>query len=375
MADATVFVNDLLDEDVTIDGHTFPWVHAISIQAKLNAARRVTIQFSTREGLEMCSVGRTLRIQVGKSDVAKGIDFVGKIKSVIPSYDISTATAFDYVADLQSSQLINYQDDHFAGMDLIPAAKAGLNNSMDDNIYEVDNNTIIDLKALNTLCGVKYKKDQGFNGYQTRKGFLDKIFAETYTSKPSDIFLEGAYPPLTFLRWYYFIRNNNVLEVIQPDIYTQTPVISLGRNSFNVIGKGLAATVDTARMVNSVAVTSDKTDYVATYADTSSINQYGSQSLLVNVKTANTSKMNDLAFSIVNSNSKPAGAYTLNVENGHWIDLGDVVEVSIPTLKDKQRFFVKEYNTTITNTINTSITLGAGRITTNELIKRISSKD
>ena len=55
MAVETVFVNDLFDENVTIDGHTFPWIHAISIKAKFNAARQVTIQFSTREGLEMCN--------------------------------------------------------------------------------------------------------------------------------------------------------------------------------------------------------------------------------------------------------------------------------------------------------------------------------
>ena len=198
-------------------------------------------------------------------------------------------------------------------MDLIPAAKAGLNNSMDDNIYVVDDNTTIDVKALNTVCGVKYKKDQGINGYLTRKAFLDNIFTETYTAKPSDTYLKGAYPSLTFLRWYYFIRNNNTLEVIQPDIYTGTPVAKLGRNNFNIIGNGLSATIDTTRMINSVVVTSDKTDYVATYSDTSSINQYGSQSLLLNVKTDDASSMKELAYSIVNSNNKPSGAYTLKV--------------------------------------------------------------
>ena len=373
MADETVFVNDLFDENVTIDSHTFPWIHAISIKAKFNAARQVTIQFSTREGLEMCNIGSTLRIQVGKSDVAKGIDFVGKIKTVVPGYEISTATAYDYIADLHSSELFKYEDNHYAGMDLIPAAKAGLNNSMDDNIYQVDNNTIIDLKALNTVCGVKYKKDQGFNGYLTRKAFLDKIFTETYTSKPSDRYLDGAYPPLTFLRWYYFIRNNNVLEVIQPDIYTTSPVATLGRNNFNIVGNGLSATIDTARMVNSVVVTSDRTDYVATYSDNSSINQYGSQSLLVTVKTDDASSMKELAYSIVNSNNEPSGAYTLTVENAHWIDLGDIVEVSIPTVKDKKRFIVKEYQTNLKNRITTTLTLGVGKLSTSELVKRISN--
>ena len=55
MADDTLLVNNLFDEDVTIDNETFPWVSAISIKAKFNAARQVTIQFSTREGLEMCN--------------------------------------------------------------------------------------------------------------------------------------------------------------------------------------------------------------------------------------------------------------------------------------------------------------------------------
>jgi hypothetical protein len=374
MADATVFVNDLLDEEITIDNEAFPWVHAITIQAKLNSSRRVTIQFSTQEGLEMCGIGRTLRIQVGKSDIAKGIDFVGKIKSVVPSYDVSTATAFDYVSDLNSSEMFLVKDNDYASMDMIQAAKAGLNNSMDDNLYQIDKTTQINLKSLTSQCGVIYKPNQGFGGYQTRKAFLDKIFNETYTSQPSTRFLGGAYPAFAYLRWYYAIRNNNVLDVFQPDIYTQTPVISLGRNSFNLIGKGLAATVDTGRMINSAVVTSSQTDYVAKYADTSSINQYGSRSTIINVNTPDVSKMKEIAFAIVNTNNKPAGAYTLNVENGHWIELGDVIEVTIPTLKDKQRFFVKEYNTTITNTINTSITLGIGRLTTNELVKRISSK-
>ena len=99
MADAAIFVNDLFDEDITVDNETFPWVHAISIEAKVNAARKVTIQFSTREGLEMCSVGRTLRVQVGKSDVVGGIDFIGKIKMVSPSFEVSTAVAYDNISD------------------------------------------------------------------------------------------------------------------------------------------------------------------------------------------------------------------------------------------------------------------------------------
>lgn len=125
-------------------------------------------------------------------------------------------------------------------------------------------------------------------------------------------------------------------------------------------------------MINSVVVTSDKTDYVATYSDTSSINQYGSQSLLLNVKTDDASSMKELAYSIVNSNNKPSGAYTLKVENAHWIDLGDIVEVSIPTLKDNKRFIVKEYQTDLKNTITTTLTLGAGKLSTSELVKRIS---
>ena len=356
MADDTLLVNNLFDEDVTIDNETFPWVSAISIKAKFNAARQVTIQFSTREGLEMCSVGRTLRVQIGKSDIAKGIDFVGKIKTVVPGYDISTATAFDYIADLNSSVMFNFKDIDYAGMDMIQA------------------HTRIDLKGLNTQCGVKYKSDQGFEGYQTRKSFLDKIFNETYSSKPSDLYLSGAYPPLTFLRWYYFIRDNNILEVIQPDIYTSVPVASLGRNNFNIVGNGLNATIDTARMINSIVITSNNTDYVATYLDTSSINQYGSQSALLTVKTSDVSAMDELAYNIVNSNNKPAGAYSLTVNNAHWIDLGDIVEVSIPTLEDNKRFIVKEYTTTLKDTISTQLTLGLGKISTAELVKRVSNQ-
>ena len=177
MADATVFVNDLFDEDITIDNEAFPWVHAISIEAKVNTARKVTIQFSTREGLEMCNVGRTLRVQVGKSDIAGGIDFIGKIRTVVPSFEISTAIAYDYIADLNSSVLVNYLDSDYAGMDLIMAAKSGINNSRENNKYVVDNVSHIDLAGFNGSCNVKYQKDKGFNGYQTRKAFLDKVFA------------------------------------------------------------------------------------------------------------------------------------------------------------------------------------------------------
>ena len=326
MADATVFVNDLFDEDITIDNETFPWVHAISIDAKVNTARKVTIQFSTREGLEMCSIGRTLRVQVGKSDVAGGIDFIGKIKTVIPSFEISTAIAFDYIADLKSSELVNYSDSDYAGMDLIMAAKSGINNSRENNKYVVDNVSHIDLVGFNGSCNVKYQKDQGFGGYQTRKSFLDKIFAEASTEMPPDQYLTGAYPNLSFLRWYYAIRRNNELEVFQPDIYTDAPVLSIGKTNFNVISKGLKATLDTTRMVNSVVVKSSNTDYVASYSDKGSITQYGSQSLLLDVKVSNPSKMDELAFELVNSGKEPAGAYTVAVENSHWIDLGNIVE-------------------------------------------------
>ena len=373
MVAETVFVNDLFDEEITIDNEAFPWVHGISIKAKLNTARTVTIQFSTREGLEMCSVGRTIRIRTGKSDVAGGIDFVGKIKTVIPGFDVSTATAFDYIADLNSSELFNVKDNNFAGMDLLQAAKSGLNNSEDDNLYQVDADAQIDIGSLNTACGVLYKPDQGFEGYQTRKSFLDKIFAETYTLKPSSIYFGGAYPPLTYLRWFYAIRNNNVLETFQPDIYTNAPVAKVGPNSFSIIGKGLNATIDTTRMINSVAVVSDNTDYVAKYTDESSVHQYGSQSSLVSVKSSDPSRMDELAHGIVSTNNRPAGAYTIMLENGHWIDVGNTIEVTIPSLGERKRFIVKEYTTTIKETISTALTLGTGRITTSELVKRIAS--
>jgi len=374
MAGAVVFVNDLFDEDITIDNVTFPWVHSISIKAKLNSARQVTIQFSTREGLAMCNIGSTLKMQIGKSDVANGINFVGKIKSVVPSFGVSTATAFDYIADLNSSELFYVKDKDYASMDLIQAAKMGLSNSKDDSIYHVDATTEINLKHFNTQCGVRYQNNQGFEGYQTRKAFLDKIFDEAYTAQPSSIYLGGAYPPLTFLKWYYAIRNNNVLEVFQPDIYTQAPVATLGRNNFNVVGNGLNATIDTARMINSVVVENDNIDYSIAVSDTSSINQYGSQSLLLSTELTNTSRIDELAHSIVSSNNEPAGAYTLLVENGHWIDIGNLVEITIPTLEKNRRMVVNEYTTTITDTITTTLTLGSGKITTADLIKRISTE-
>ena len=374
MADAAIFVNDLFDEDITVDNETFPWVHAISIEAKVNAARKVTIQFSTREGLEMCSVGRTLRVQVGKSDVVGGIDFIGKIKMVIPSFEVSTAVAFDYIADLKSSELVNYSDGDYTGMDLIMAAKHGINNSMSNNKYIVDTITHINLDALNVSCRVKYKEDQGFGGYQTRKTFLDKIFAEASTEMPAGRHLAGAYPNLTFLPWYYAIRKNNELEVFQPDIYTANPVMHIGKNNFNVIGKGLNATIDTARMVNSVVVKSSETDYVSIYSDDSSIAQYGSQSLLLDSKVSSPSKMDELAYVVVNSGKEPAGAYTVAVENAHWVGLGNVVEVTIPTIEKSKRMVVKEYKTIIKDTVATTLTLGSGRLRMSDLIKRASDR-
>ena len=161
MAGAAVFVNDLFDEDITIDGEAFPWFHSLSIKGKVNSARRVTIQFSTREGLERCNIGSTIKIQIGKSDVAKGIDFVGKVKSVIPSFGVSTATAFDYIADLNSSELFHVKDNDFAGMDLIQAAKMGLNNSQDDNIYHVDATTEIILNILIHNAELLTRKTKG----------------------------------------------------------------------------------------------------------------------------------------------------------------------------------------------------------------------
>ena len=371
MADATVFVNDLFDEDITVDNETFPWVHVISIEARLNTARKVTIQFSTREGLEMCSIGRTLRVQVGKSDVAGGIDFVGKIKMIIPSYEVSTAVAYDYIADLKSSKLVNFSDRDYAGMDLIMAAKHGVSNSVSNNKYIVDTMSHINLDALNVSCGVTYRGDQGFEGYQTRKSFLDKIFAEASTEMSTQQYLSGAYPNLTFLPWHYAIRKNNELEVFRPDTYTETPVIHLGKNNFNIVGAGLNGTIDTARMVNSVVVQSSETDYVATYSDDSSIAQYGSQSLLMNSKISNPSNMDEIAYAVVTSGNEPAASYTVIVDDAHWIDLGNIVEVTLPTLEERRRFVVKEYKTTIKDKIITTLTLGSNKLRTTDLINRI----
>ena len=356
------YVNELYNIRVTIDGIEISGITSLDFKHKVNSSRVATLSFESRQTLESLSIGSEININFGLSDAyankmitveegtTQGIDpivlpndFHGKIKVIKPSLKETFITAMDLVSDLSTSTSTNIQWRDYGSQDMYFVAK------------DICDYKGIDISLLNETTKYLITEDQGklrqdFNiyGVQTRGSFLNKLFE-----------LMSFNPTIEFFAPNRFDKRNE-------------PVLKIGPNESNVVGDGLVGQIDSSTIINSVTVFSkDDVSKNVTLEDESSISKHGLFSKSFSFDSNNLNRMREFAYIIVQNFKTPTITYKVEITNGEWVQLGDLVEVSSPLIGTKELYPVIEKQMTISQNIVTKLALGKRSISTKKLLELV----
>ena len=350
-----------LDLDVTIDNVPIDSWSSFSIVAEVNKARNVQITLQGRDSIELSRVGGIIEIRAGEgNDIEIPLHFKGIIKSLEPLTNSVVITAFDYLTNLAGSSHILFKD--------------VTNNSTDfevvgEDLYFVAASIAdykgIDVSGLTQGSGIFGKKDMSnLFGHKTRKQFLDELFSYMIQYSTGT-----NYPEFAYYRWYYAIRHGTQLDMFLPDYLNaeSKPLITLSERDDNILS--ISANVNTSRLANAVRVVSSANETIfADHEDSFSIDSYGIHSRIFTRAETNKDKLKQLAVDYVSQNRFPTVTYTLKPLDAYWVDLGDLINVHVPSLQVDELLPVVGYSTTISDSIDTTLVLGQPRLSDNQFL-------
>ena len=350
-----------LEIEATIDGQEFlDWI-TLKYTAEVNKGRSVTFSIAGNESLERCRLGGIVKIEVGRGGQAHNLTFEGIIKQVRPSAAVSSVTAVDYITQLATSEIVRYQAHDVIGRDLYYLAADAANYKS------------IDVSQLTEGSGLMVTSDLApkLTGHMTRKEFIDNCF--TYMIKSFD---DNYHDKLTYIPWRYAIHERGVMNFFLAD-YAHArarSVITLSPEHMNLTGEGIQAQIDTTRMCNSATYISSNDESVyATVSDAGKIKQYGPHGKSFTFDTDRKDRLEELALDEVNRFGEPTISYTVEMSDGEWIALGDLIRVQVPSLKRDDIRPVVRYETTISEGLTTLLTLGEPALSMSEYIDLLKS--
>ena len=346
-----------LDINCQIDGEAFPYVVALSYTHVVNGGRRVAVEFAGHHISEVSPLGSRLTLKIGKGVATHNLDFEGTIYQTKPQINGGSFMAMDYIGQLARSELVDYKEQDIIGKDLYYLA-ADAANYKDVNTDE-----------LTEGSGIFATKDMDLAGLMSRKDFIDNCFRymvevinDDYHDSPSTII------------WRYAIRRNNILDFYKEDS-NNTSIgfkMQVSEGDSNLLGKGILATIDTSKLVNSATYQSsiDSTIH-ATVTDEDSVERNGVAGRLYQFRTDRRDRLEELAYQTVLLHKEPTHIYKMQLSNAEHLTLGDYVKVSVPYLKDVI-LPVVEVRHVIRESIDSYITLGTPEVSISELIKSIT---
>jgi len=351
-----------LEIEATIDGQEFlDWV-SLKYTAEVNKGRSVSFAIAGHESLERCRLGGIVKIEVGRGGQTHNLTFEGIIQQVRPSVAISSVTAVDYVTQLANSEIVRYQEQDVIGRDLYYLAADAANYKS------------VDVSQLTEGSGLMVTSDLApkLTGHMTRKDFMDNCF--NYMIKSfQDSYHESN---LVYIPWRYAIHERGLMNFFLAD-YAHArarSVITVSPNHMNLTGEGIQAQIDTTRMVNSATFISSNDESVyATVSDAGRIKQYGPQGKKFTFDTDRKDRLEELAMDEISRFGDPTLSYTVEMSDGEWIALGDLVRVQVPSLKRDDILPVVRYETTIADEITTLLTLGEPSLSMAEYIDLLKS--
>ena len=348
----------LLEFEATGDGRELlDWTQLV-YTAGVNHARSLTLQLASRDALQKCRLGSKLHIEVGRGNQIGTLAFRGIIKIIQPGTDSSVITAFDYTTHLAKSNIKEYKEQDVVGHALYFLAAAECD-------YED-----IDVSQLVQGSGIFATSDMALTGLLTRKAFIDKCFENMY-----ETFNDVNHDKLAVVPWRYAIRQDGRMDFFLPDFkhYQAAPALTVTDGDDVLTGSGIVAQVDSTKVVNSATFynSADATMY-ETYTNNHSQELYGPHSILVGYNSANRDVLFRLAQEYVEQRVMPTVSYTVQMNSGEWLSLGDLVRVRVPQLKRDDLLPVVRLQTSIGESITTNITLGEPELTLSEHIKLLA---
>tara|TARA_R110002020_G_scaffold347499_2_gene561189 strand:- start:896 stop:1477 length:582 start_codon:yes stop_codon:yes gene_type:complete len=191
--------------------------------------------------------------------------------------------------------------------------------------------------------------------------------------KPFD---DDYHDTLTYVPWRYAIHERGLMDFYLADYahVRDRSVITLSPEHMNLVGGGIQAQIDTTRMCNSATYISSSDESVySTVSDSSRIKQYGPHGKVFTFDTDRKDRLEELALDEIKRFGDPTITYTVEMADGEWIALGDLVRMRMPSLKRDEILPVVRYETTISEEITTLLTLGEPALSMAEYIDLLKS--
>jgi|TARA_Y100000592_G_scaffold40106_1_gene63612 hypothetical protein len=346
---------DSLNFEIHIDKEPFPFVSQMSMTAKVNSARTVTCMCSSLDGLEKVRIGAEVTIKFGRGNTITNKDFTGIIKLINPKLDKFGFVAYDLVSHLANSEVFNFKEGDYSNQDLYMS------------VADAADYKGISIAKMTKGSGINADSTMDIYGLQTRKAFIDNCMTFMV-----DRVLDIDHPKLSFLPYYYAIREGTELELFQPDHLHRHAkgdmVVSL--DSANIANDGLVSSYTSVGMVNSCTVISKDDDtLINTYNDEGSIERYGVMSKVLTYDTDRKDILEKIGRLIVEQFNKPSIAYRISLLGAEWLTLGSLLELRSPALKTNEVLPVVSYNISIQDKIETVIEVGTPSLSTDTLIR------
>ena len=350
---------ETLSFNLTIDGIVFPNVVNARVTHTFNSARVLTVNFIGQESLDVCRLGAEVELSWGRGNLSNLVDdkkFIGIIKNISPKPEVSTFTALDFTTLLAESQFVQFKSQDYIGEDLYFAAAKACN-------YKG-----IDVSRLTRGSGLMITKDMDLFGWKTRKEFIDACFAEMKV-----LVNDQFHKPNTIKQWRYAIRSGKVMDFFLSDesnTVTSFPYVEVSIEDANIIDGGVVSKIDSTRLINAITVvSSDDEDIYVQLEDSGSQKRYGVVSNFISYKSKDKNELEDVAYKVLNRFKEPTVSYTLSLSNLDNLDIGDIVEIDMPSLPKATREVVIGYEITYGDTLQTSYVVGQPRVTPKEFLE------
>lgn len=348
---------DTLKVVATVDGVDFSYISAFTLKQTVNGARTLTCAIQETDSLELCRLGAIITLEYGRGSLVEGKKFIGIIKVINPSIGGASITAIDYISQLANSEYVNYKPQDYVGEDLYFAAAAAAS-------YKE-----IDVSRLKQGTGMAITEGMSLWGYQTRKEFIDACFDELVEAQQ-----DAIHPLLSYRPWYYAIHAENYMEFFQPDPQRTNAgyALAISEADQNITDEGIVAQIDTTQIFNSVTVVSKSDNTLfKTINDNHSIARYGVQSYKVDYDSADRDTLEGVARRVVNRYKSPTKSYSISLHAGEWLDLGNIVRITAPSLGTDETLPVVSYDVNASESLVTVVTLGERKLSISDYIKRL----
>ena len=160
------------------------------------------------------------------------------------------------------------------------------------------------------------------------------------------------------------------MRVFSPTIkgVIKTPIMKLT----NFENTAIVASTDLSRMINSCTVISsiDSSIY-ATYEDKNSIHNYGIQSAQFSLPLSRKADCHLFALTYVEARKNPTITYNVEIPNFLWFDLGNLIQLEVPSLRKGEILPIVGYDIQFGEEIITTLTMGDESLTTSQIIKQL----